>query len=80
MPESFPAWSAVLFSLDSGSGRNFTRWFIGRSGAATGMFLSPSGVDVTILSGDGSDVFSVDQNGTLLTKAPLDFEKEASNS
>ena len=76
--QSFPAWSAVLFSLDSEEVEENLP-----AGSPVGQFLYgdvplSTGVNVTILSGDGSDVFSVDQNGTLLTKAPLDFEKKPS--
>ena len=76
--QSFPAWTASLFNLNARQVEENLP-----AGSPVGQFLygdAPlsTGVNVTILSGDGSDAFSVDQNGTLLTKAPLDFEKKPS--
>ena len=76
--QSFPAWTASLFNLNARQVEENLP-----AGSPVGQFLYgdvplSTGVNVTILSGDGSDAFSVDQNGTLLTKAPLDFEKKPS--
>ena len=71
--QSFPAWTASLFNLNARQVEENLP-----AGSPVGQFLygdAPlsTGVNVTILSGDGSDAFSVDQNGTLVNQGTARF-------
>ena len=73
--ESFPVWSIDQLELNSKKVEENLP-----AGSRVGTFVYDgipvsSDVELSLVKGDGSQAFTVDQNGTLLTKSPLDFEK-----
>ena len=73
--DSFPVWSIDQLELNSKKVEENLP-----AGSRVGDFVYDgipvsSDVELSLVKGDGSQAFTVDQNGTLLTKSPLDFEK-----
>ena len=73
--ESFPVWSIDQLELNSKKVEENLP-----AGSRVGDFVYDgipvsSDVELSLVKGDGPQAFTVDQNGTLLTKSPLDFEK-----
>ena len=73
--ESFPVWSIDQLELNSKKVEENLP-----AGSRVGDFVYDgipvsSDVKLSLVKGDEPQAFTVDQNGTLLTKSPLDFEK-----
>ena len=73
--ESFPVWSIEQLELNSKKVEENLP-----AGSRVGTFVYDgipvsSDVELSLVKGDEPQAFTVDQNGTLLTKSPLDFEK-----
>ena len=73
--QSFPVWSIDQLELNSKKVEENLP-----AGSRVGDFVYDgipvsSDVELSLVKGDEPQAFTVDQNGTLLTKSPLDFEK-----